>query len=120
MGKTANVLKAELRKKYVDFLMKALADLGEDVYLTESNKFAFPTLDEEGGERFIEITVKVPQTAQGEVYDCYTAAEMYKEKVENNRRKKEEQEKKKAEKIKRDKERREKIKAAKEKNEKGE
>lgn len=119
MGKTKNVLKAELRKKYVDFLTKVLTDFGEDVYQTESNKIAFPTLDEEGGEEFIEITIKIPQKVQGEIYDCYTAAEMYKERVENNERKKAENEKKKQEKIKRDKERREAIKAAKEKSKGG-
>ena len=119
MGKSRTVLTAELREKYVDVLTKALIDFGEDVYRTESNKIAFPVLDSEGNEEFIEITVKVPHTSEGNPYDCYTAAEFYKEKVEKNKAAKEEKERKKQEKIKKDKERRQAIKAAKEKSKGG-
>lgn len=119
MSKSRNVLTAALREKYVELFTKTLSDFGEDVYRTESNKIAFPTLDEDGNEEFIEITIKVPRVVEGNPYDCYTAAEFYKEKVEKNKAAKEEKERLKQEKIKRDKERREAIKAAKEKSKGG-
>ena len=98
-----------LREKYLKILMDIFDKSGEDVRQTNSNEFAFPILDEEGNEKWIQIVVKVPTGGRDEDgYDGYGVAESYKMKLKEKEEKKKEAEIKKAKKIERDKKVREK------------
>lgn len=98
-----------LRENYLKILMDIFEKNGEDVQQTNSNEFAFPILDEEGNEKWIQIVVKVPTGGRDEDgYDGYGVAESYKMKLKEKEEKKKEAEIKKAKKIERDKKVREK------------
>lgn len=71
-------LENALRKQYVETLIKALSDLGEDVGQCGSNIINLPTVDADGNDQSIEITIKVKKD---EDYDCYEAREFYAFKV---------------------------------------
>ena len=81
MGKSKTALDNEVRQKYVAEVMEKFAE--DQPMLVAGNVIAFPTLDEENGEAWVEITVKVPKGARlgkGEGYagyDGYALAESY-------------------------------------------
>jgi hypothetical protein len=105
----------ELREKVLKTIMEFYAEKGEDVMQTNSNECAFPCVDSDGNDKWIQIVVKVPSGARDEDgYDGYGVAESYKIKVREKEEKKKEAEAKKAKKIEKDKKMREK------KTEKGE
>ena len=82
---------------------------GEDVVQTNSNELAFPIVDEDGNDKWVQIVVKVPTGGRDEDgYDGYGVAESYKMKLKEKEEKKKEAEIKKAKKIERDKKLREK------------
>ena len=108
MATSAKVLNDKLRDKYFTLMSEMLNEKGEEVLRVGSNEIAFPCLDEEGNEKFIVITIKVPTGSRdGDAYDGYSMAEDWEIKCRN----KAETEKKKAEakakKIERDKKMRE-------------
>lgn len=105
----------ELREKVLKTIMEFYAEKGEDVMQTNSNECAFPCVDSDGNDKWIQIVVKVPSGARDEDgYDGYGVAESYKIKIKEKEEKKKETEAKKAKKIEKDKKMREK------KTEKGE
>ena len=79
--KSAKQLDEALRQKYLTNISKLLTDQEEEVMAVKSNEIALPTLDEEGNEKWIVITVKVPTGSRddGEPYDGYGMALQYKE-----------------------------------------
>ena len=88
--KSRTVLDNELRKKSVIDLMALYAAKGEDVMRVGGNVIAFPTVDADGNEAWVVITVKIPKgerlyTREGLSfggYDGYEQAEFYKQETE--------------------------------------
>lgn len=88
----------ELREKVLKMVMEFFAKNDEDIMQTNSNECAFPCLDGEGNEKWIQIVVKVPTGGRdGEGFDGYGIAESYqlKLKEKEEKRKKSEKSKKK-------------------------
>ena len=79
--KSEKQLNEALRQKFLANITKLLTDQEEEVMAVKSNEIALPTLDEEGNEKWIVITVKVPTGSRddGEPYDGYGMALQYKE-----------------------------------------
>ena len=114
-GKKIMASRKELRERVTKVYLEKLKDFfkdSEDVLQVGSNKIAFPVTDEENNEDFIVIQVSIPTGANkgADVYDGYTEAEAYADKVKAQEEKKREQAEKKAKKIAQDKARREKQK----------
>lgn len=114
-GKKIMASRKELRERVKKIYLEKLKDFfkdSEDVLQVGSNKIAFPVTDEENNEDFIVIQVSIPTGANkgADVYDGYTEAEAYADKVKAQEEKKREQAEKKAKKIAQDKARREKQK----------
>ena len=98
MAKTKKQLHEELRNKYLSMIADLLSKADEEVLSTGSNEVAVPTLDSEGNDEYVVITVKVPTGSRdGDAYDGYAMAEEYRIKLANA---KEREEKAKAEKEK--------------------
>lgn len=94
MATSNKVLNDKLREAYLEIITAALADKEEEVLRVGSNEIAIPCVDEEGNEKFIVMTVKVPTGSRdGDAYDGYSMAEDWQIKCKN----KEETAKKKAE-----------------------
>ena len=127
MATSKKVSHENLRQKYLDILIDFLStkkdengeDDGEEILRVSSNVIAFPVVDENGEDEFIEITVKVPLGTKDEAYDGYARQEEYLIKVKEKEEKAKEKAKAKAEKIERDKKLREQKKLMKEKAEQG-
>lgn len=116
MATSNTVLNDKLRAKYLPLISEALAALGEEVLQTKNNEIAFPVVDEDGNEKFVTVTIKVPKgDRSGEPYDGYGEADSYRLHIAEQAEKKAKAEKAKAEKIQRDIEYRAKQKANKEK-----
>lgn len=108
---TNRILDNELREKVLKTIMEFFAEKNEDVMQTNSNECAFPCVDSDGNDKWIQIVVKVPTGGRDEDgYDGYGIAESYKLKLKEKEEKKKESEIKKAKKIERDKKIREKKK----------
>ena len=127
MATSKKVSHENLRQKYLDILIDLITtkkdengeDDGEEILRVSSNVIAFPVVDENGEDEFIEITVKVPLGTKDEAYDGYARQEEYLMKVKEKEEKAKEKAKAKAEKIERDKKLREQKKLMKEKAEQG-
>jgi hypothetical protein len=101
-------LDEKLRQSIVEKIYQFLKEEGEDVRYTASNVLMFPCLDEEEGERFCSITVKIPTGSRdGEEYDGYGEAESYEMHLKEQAEKKAKKEAEKQKKIERDKKARE-------------
>lgn len=73
------ILHEALRAKYTEALTKLLTDEGEEVLRVGSNVLAFPCVDDEGNDEYIELTIKVPTGGRdGEIYDGYALRDDYK------------------------------------------
>lgn len=122
MAKSEKILNDNLRNGWVERFVAFLKAEGEDVQLTASNTLMFPTLDEDGNDKFVTLTVKVPKGSRdGDAYDGYAEAEDYAKHLKEQAEKKAEAEAKKSAKIARDKAAREaKAKAKAEREAKGE
>lgn len=83
MTKISNkALNDKLREKYLQAVMEYFSSHDEDVMRTNTNEIALPCVDEQGNEKFITITVKVPTgSREGDPYDGYSMAEEYKLKL---------------------------------------
>lgn len=114
---TNRILDNELREKVLKTIMEFFAEKNEDVMQTNSNECAFPCVDSDGNDKWIQIVVKVPTGGRDEDgYDGYGVAESYKMKLKEKEEKKKEAETKKAKKIEKDKKIREKKKENSEKS----
>ena len=86
--KSRTALDNELREKSVVDLMALYAAKGEEIMRVGGNVIAFPTVDADGNEAWVEITVKIPKgerLGKGEGfggYDGYEQAEFYKQETE--------------------------------------
>ena len=104
MAKTAKVLNEEIKVRFLDGVAEHLTQVGEEVLRVGSNEIALPVVDEDGNEKWLVLTFKVPTGSRdGDVYDGYSMAEDYKMKCEEKERKAKE----KAEKAAKDKAKRE-------------
>jgi len=114
MAKTTKVLNEEIKVRFLEGVSEHLTNVGEEVLRVGSNEIALPVVDEDGNEKWLVLTFKVPTGSRdGDAYDGYSMAEDYQMKLAE----KAEKAKVKAEKAEKDKAKREKAK--KEKEEKG-
>ena len=115
MANSITALKKALREGVAQELLGYFKAKGEDARATKDSQFMYPTLDADGNEHYVVITVSIPTGQRpdkitgkgGCAYDGYNEAEAYE--VETARKKAEAEEKalKKAQKIARDKAERE-------------
>lgn len=79
MGTTSRtILDNAIREKYIATVKDFLEKSGEEVLITGSNEIALPCVDDEGNEKFIVLTFKVPTgTRGGEAYNGYDEASDY-------------------------------------------
>lgn len=104
MAKTAKVLNEEIKGRFLDGVSEHLTNAGEEVLRVGSNEIAIPVVDEDGNEKWLVLTFKVPTGHRdGDAYDGYAMAEDFKMKCEDKERKAKE----KAEKAAKDKAKRE-------------
>ena len=101
MAKTAKVLNEEIKARFLAGVSEHLEQVGEEVLRVGSNEIALPVVDEDGNEKWMVITFKVPTGSRdGDAYDGYSMAEDYQmkqaEKEAKARAKAEESAKKKA------------------------
>lgn len=87
-----------LRQSWTKLIFDFLTEKGEDVGYVKDNIINLPTVDKDGNEKEIEITIKVPKGSvkDNEPYDLYGLREAY----EINKKEKERKAKEKAEKKK--------------------
>jgi regulator of protease activity HflC (stomatin/prohibitin superfamily) len=104
MAKTKKQLNETLRQKFLELITNYFNGEGEEVLRVKSNEIAMPTLDEDGNDEWIVITVKVPTGSRddGEAYDGYGMAIQYAEAVAEKEAKAKADAEKKARKIARD------------------
>ena len=108
MAVSQKVLNEKLRERFLEIICEILKEKDEEVLRTGSNEIAVPCLDEEGNEKFIVLTIKVPTGSRdGEAYDGYSMAEEFEIKQKLKVEKAKETAEKKAKKIERDKKLRE-------------
>ena len=101
---TKKQLHEELRNKYLSMIADLLTKADEEVLSTGSNEVAIPTLDSEGNDEYVVITVKVPTGSRdGDAYDGYAMAEEYRIKLANAKEREEKAKAEKEKKIARDK-----------------
>lgn len=108
MATSVKVLNEEIRNRYYSKISEFLSNEGEEILQVASNRFAFPIVDSEGNEKFVEITVKVPTGSKDEIYDGYSLNEEFTLKETERKEKAKKQAELKAKKIERDKKMREK------------
>ena len=78
MAKTQKVLNDEIKARFLDGVAEHLSNVGEEVLRTGSNEIALPVLDEDGNEKWLVVTFKVPTGSRdGDAYDGYSMAEDY-------------------------------------------
>lgn len=73
---TKTKLNEMLRANYVSKLKELFAE--EDLQVVASNKLSFPVVDADGNDKWVVLTVTVPNDDE---YDGYTDAEFYKERL---------------------------------------
>ena len=79
MAKTAKVLNDEIKVRFLDGVAEHLTQVGEEVLRVGSNEIALPVVDEDGNEKWLVVTFKVPTGSRdGDAYDGYSMAEDYK------------------------------------------
>lgn len=101
---TKKQLHEELRNKYLTMIADLLSKAEEEVLATGSNEIAIPTLDSEGNDEYVVITVKVPTGSRdGDAYDGYAMAEEYRLRVAAAKEREEKAKAEKERKIARDK-----------------
>ena len=78
MAKTAKVLNEEIKSRFLEGVSEHLSKCGEEVMRTGSNEIALPVVDEDGNEKWLVLTFKVPTGSRdGDAYDGYSMAEDY-------------------------------------------
>ena len=83
MAKTQKVLNDEIKVRFLEGVAEHLSNVGEEVLRVGSNEIALPVLDENGNEKWLVLTFKVPTGSRdGDAYDGYSMAEDYKMKLE--------------------------------------
>ena len=79
MAKTTKVLNEEIKGRFLEGVSEHLTNCGEEVLRVGSNEIAVPVVDEDGNEKWLVLTFKVPTGSRldGEPYDGYSMAEDY-------------------------------------------
>ena len=78
MAKTAKVLNEEIKTRFLEGVSEHLENVGEEVLRVGSNEIALPVVDEDGNEKWLVLTFKVPTGSRdGDAYDGYSMAEDY-------------------------------------------
>lgn len=78
MAKTTKVLNEEIKIRFLEGVSEHLAQMGEEVLRVGSNEIALPVVDEDGNEKWLVLTFKVPTGSRdGDAYDGYSMAEDY-------------------------------------------
>ena len=78
MAKTAKVLNEEIKIRFLEGVSEHLEQVGEEVLRVGSNEIALPVVDEDGNEKWLVLTFKVPTGSRdGDAYDGYSMAEDY-------------------------------------------
>ena len=78
MATSKTILDNAIREKYINLVKDFLEKSDETVLVTGSNEIALPCVDDEGNEKYIVLTFKVPTGARGgESYNGYNEAEDY-------------------------------------------
>lgn len=78
MATSKTILDNAIREKYINLVKDFLEKSDETVLVTGSNEIALPCVDDEGNEKYIVLTFKVPTGARGgEPYNGYHEAEDY-------------------------------------------
>ena len=108
MATSNKALNDKLRERYLSIVSDALAAKDEEVLRVGSNELALPCLDEDGNEKFIVVTIKVPTGSRdGDAYDGYSMAEDWEIKCKNKEETAKKKAEEKAKKIEKDKKKRE-------------
>ena len=111
MAVSTKALDNKVREQYLALIADFLAKNGEETLRTNSNEIAIPCVDEEGNDKFLVLTFKVPTgTREGEAYDGYAVAQDYALKVATKEAEAKKKAEEKAKKIARDAKNREKNK----------
>ena len=75
---TRKQLDDEIKVRFLEGVAEHLANCGEEVLRVGSNEIALPVVDNEGEERWLVLTFKVPTgSREGDAYDGYSMAEDY-------------------------------------------
>lgn len=78
MAKTTKVLNEEIKTRFLEGVSEHLTNVGEEVLRVGSNEIALPVVDEDGNEKWLVLTFKVPTGSRdGDAYDGYSMAEDY-------------------------------------------
>ena len=80
---TRKQLDEEIKGRFLDGIVEHLSNAGEEVLRVGSNEIALPVVDEDGNEKWLVVTFKVPTGSRdGDAYDGYSMSEDYKMKQE--------------------------------------
>ncbi len=75
---TRKVLDEAIKVRFLEGVSEHLENCGEEVLRVGSNELALPVVDDEGNERWLVLTFKVPTGSRdGDAYDGYSMAEDY-------------------------------------------
>ena len=85
MAQSISALRKIVREAVAKDLMEYCTSKGEDARQTGSQQFMFPTVDPEGNEHYVVVTVSIPTGQRpdkitgkgGAAYDGYNEAECY-------------------------------------------
>ena len=92
---TRKQLDEEIKVRFLEGVAEHLANCGEEVLRVGSNEIALPVVDNEGEERWLVLTFKVPTGSRdGDAYDGYSMKEDYEMKLAEKAAKAEEKAKK--------------------------
>lgn len=90
MAKTTKVLNEEIKIRFLEGVSEHLEQVGEEVLRVGSNEIALPVVDEDGNEKWLVLTFKVPTGSRdGDAYDGYSMAEDYQMKLAQKKAKEE-------------------------------
>ena len=80
---TRKQLDEAIKLRFLEGVAEHLENCGEEVLRVKSNEIALPVVDDEGEERWLVLTFKVPtgERDSGEAYDGYSVAEDYQMKL---------------------------------------
>ena len=85
---TIKQLDEGIKLRYLAGVTEHLENCGEEVLRVGSNEVALPVVDDEGNERWLVLTFKVPTGSRdGDAYDGYAMAEDYQMKQAEKKRK---------------------------------
>lgn len=75
MKKSKRQLNQELRERYIRIVKDALVANGEDVQRVSNGALAFPVVDTNQNEKWVELGFKIPTGSRdGDAYDGYELA----------------------------------------------